>query len=277
MNRIPLISLTTDFGLSDEYVGVMKGVILSRAPLLPIVDLCHQIEPQNIIRASFLLAENFRYFPDNTLHVAVVDPGVGTDRKILLVQACGHFFLAADNGLLSFLPLQDAAITIREVTNRELFLSPLSNTFHGRDIFAPVAGALGAGAPPAEVGPQITAGEVQRIALPSPQRAQDGTALTGIVLGADHFGNLLTNIHHRDLATFTDDPATIRVWLGNASVVGLTTSYGQRPIGSLLALIGSRGYLEIALAGGSAWQHLAVKAGQSVKIEKRLYKREIRI
>ncbi len=267
-NTIPLISLTTDFGLTDEYVGVMKAVMLRHAPLPPIVDLCHHIEPQNLVQAAFLLRESFRYFPDNTLHVVVVDPGVGTDRKILLVEASGHFFLAPDNGVLSFLSLEDTSATIRQVTNRNLFLTPLSNTFHGRDIFAPVAGALGAGASPGAVGPEITAAEVQRLALPTPHHAPDGTALTGIIIGADHFGNLLTNIHHRDLACLPGDPANLQVRIGDASPIGLAISYGQLPAGSLLALIGSRGYLEIALSGGSAGRHLGAAAGQPVKVEK---------
>ncbi|MEJ2689970.1 MAG: SAM-dependent chlorinase/fluorinase, partial [Deltaproteobacteria bacterium] len=266
-NRISVISLTTDFGLSDEYVGVMKAVMLRHAPLPPIVDLCHHIGPQNILQAAFLLSDSFRYFPDSTLHVVVVDPGVGTDRKILLVKACGHFFLAPDNGVLSFLPLQDISTAIRQVTNRDLFLCPLSNTFHGRDIFAPVAGALGAGMSPAAVGPQITGDTVRRIALPAPELAAAGKSLTGVVIGVDHFGNLRTNIHHRDLASLASEPDNIQVRIGGASIVGLSASYGDHRPGSLVALIGSRGYLEIALSNGNAGRHLGVNAGQSVTVE----------
>lgn len=266
ITRIPLISLTTDFGLADEYVGVMKGVILRRAPLLPIVDLCHHIEPQNVVQATFLLAENFRYFPDNSLHVVVVDPGVGTDRKILLAHACNHFFLAPDNGILSFLPRQDGSATIRQVTNRELFLNPLSNTFHGRDIFAPVAGALGSGIPTTAVGPPIAADEIRHVALPAPQHTPDG--LSGIVIGADHFGNLLTNVHQSDLAALQSASGDLRVRIGGALIDGLSTSYGEGRAGCLVALVGSRGYLEIALAGGNAGRHLRVGAGQAVQVEK---------
>lgn len=276
-NNIPLISLTTDFGLTDEYVGVMKGVILRCAPLLPIVDLCHHIEPQNLVQAAFLLAASFRYFPGNTLHVVVVDPGVGTERKILLVRGCGHFFLAPDNGVLSFLPLQDDSTAILQVTNRELFLPSVSNTFHGRDIFAPVAGALAAGKPPASVGPRITADEVQRIALPVPHLAPDGASLTGMVIGADHFGNLLTNIHHQDLASLKSDAGNLQVEIGGVCIAGLSSSYGASPAGTLLALIGSRDYLEIALTGGHAGRHLTAAFGQSVLVKKILYKNEIRI
>ena len=266
--KIPLLSLTTDFGLTDEYVGVMKGVILRGAPQLRIVDLCHHIEPQNVLQAALLLSENFHYFPDNTLHVVVVDPGVGTQRKIILAKACNHLFLAPDNGVLSFILARDDNATIRQVVNRSLFLSPLSNTFHGRDIFAPVAGALGSGLTAAKIGPEIAVDEIRRISWPAPNLAPDGVTLAGTIIGSDHFGNLLTNIHQRDIQGLQAGATALSVHIGGCRIDGLASSYGQQPAGAMVALIGSRGYLEIALSGGNARQHLAAANGQSVAVSK---------
>ena len=266
--NIPLISLTTDFGLTDEYVGVMKGVILRSAPLLTIVDLCHHIEAGNVLQAAFLLSENFHYFPDNSLHVVVVDPGVGTNRKILLARSCRQFFLAPDNGVLSFIVGLDNETCIRQVTNRDLFLTPLSTTFHGRDIFAPVAGALGAGLSAGDVGPATAVDTMQRLTKPSPTLGEDNITLTGMVIGADHFGNLLTNIHQRDLWALPGDPLKLSVHIAGSHIEGLSESYGQRPGGSLVALIGSRGYLEIARSGGNARQYLKVGSGQTLTVRK---------
>jgi S-adenosylmethionine hydrolase len=254
---ISFVTLTTDFGLGDEYVGVMKGVILRFAPAARIIDLSHQIEPQNILQAASLLQAGYPYFPLNTLHVVVVDPGVGTNRRILWAKGEHHSFLAPDNGVLSKVIGDDSEAVIRSVTNRDLFLSPLSGTFHGRDIFAPVAGHLAAGLSPSLLGPEIAPGQIIRVDFPEPLLSEDQQGLSGAVTGSDRFGNLLTNIHINDLAGLDADPAKLCVSLGDNPIGPLQKSYGDKPKGTLLALIGSRGYLEIACSMANARQMLA--------------------
>jgi len=187
------IALLTDFGHGDPYLGIMRGVILSINPQAQVVDLCHEVLPQNVFQAAFLLRAAYPYFPTGTIFVAVVDPGVGSARRILCLDTQCHLFLAPDNGLLSLIA---APGRWRHVTSRRYFLNPVSHTFHGRDIFAPVAAHLSLGLDPGELGP-VVADPVQ---LPAHIPQRFGDELRARVVHIDHFGNLITNVTAADLA-----------------------------------------------------------------------------
>jgi len=271
----PPIVLTTDFGLADPYAGVMKGVVLSINPAVRLIDLTHLIQPQNIRQGSFVLAASHRFFPPNSIHVAVVDPGVGTDRMAILVVTPDASFLAPDNGLLSGVlnDYLDAAppnaerisfppnVTAYHLTNSDYWLHPVSNTFHGRDIFAPVAAHLSMGVRPDELGQPL-----QDLAwLPSPAPSQEADSLIGEVVYADHYGNLVTNIPARGLG----DGADITVVIKGRKIFGLSRTFqstGHDNEDGLLALDGSLGYLEIAVQDGSAALLLHAEAGEKVQV-----------
>lgn len=263
-----IITLTTDFGLSDEYVGVMKGVILAHTPDARIVDLTHNIPPQDIRFAAYIIASAHNYFPANTLHVIVVDPGVGSNRRIVLLQAKSQLFLAPDNGVLSLLLSEKRFQAAFEVTCDHLFLSPVSDTFHGRDIFAPVAAHLAAGMPPEEVGSPLACKNLTRLPLPKVHIDSTSKSLSGAVIGIDHFGNLITNIHQEDYRKL---PAVLRdkkisVEIRDTTIPGIHTSYALVLPGELLAIFGSRGYLEIACNQGNAAQHLNAVLNDTVTL-----------
>ncbi len=255
-----IITLITDFGYVDAYVASMKGVILGIAPDANIVDITHDIEPQSILQASIVLATCTDYFPPGTIHVAVVDPGVGTDRALLAVKARGQVFLAPDNGLLGFMLDKCDECEIRKMENRELFLPRISATFHGRDILAPVAAHLAAGVPFEEVG-GIT-DQYRKNAFPYP--TIKGGVLRGQIVYRDHFGNLMTNITADDLKEF--DPDKVEICTGYSRIKGLSKAYSDVEKGELLCLFGSAGYLEIALREGSAADKLRFPIGTLVEV-----------
>ncbi len=268
----PVITLLSDFGLSDSYVGAMKGVIYSICPGASIVDITHEVPPQDLLQGAFLLSAAWRFFPSGTVHVAVVDPGVGTERKPLLVRARDHFFLAPDNGLLSLvLPAEDAEIAPFQpyqaaispgveafaLTNSAYWLHPVSNTFHGRDIFVPAAANLLLGAAPGDMGERVE--KMVRLAVPKPQW-QDGS-LNGYVLHLDRFGNIVTNIVMQDIA---DMSGGIEIEVGNRKISRFSATYGQT--NELTALIGGQGYLEVALPNGNAALELGVRVQDRVAV-----------
>ncbi|AQV01689.2 hypothetical protein B2D07_13570 [Desulfococcus multivorans] len=260
--------MLTDFGLSDEYVGVMKGVILTLHPTATIIDISHDIPPQDVSAAARMIRAAFRYFPEKTVHVCVIDPGVGTDRHILAANAGGHRFIAPDNGIL-FPLLQEAAVeTLVRVDNSDFFLPKVSHTFHGRDIFAPVAAHLLRGVSTEALGPPISLQQMVPIELSAPRRFPDGT-LVGTVIGADRFGNLLTDIHHLDLDRLAPSGAPFEIQIRDIRLPGLSHAYGAPDAKRCLALIGSRGYLEIAVSGGNAHQCLDVGIGDAIHIRRR--------
>jgi len=261
-----IITLTTDFGLQDEYVGVLKGVIVSLAPQARLIDLCHAIRPQDIRQAAFILQAAAPYFPKETIHLAIVDPGVGANRQLLAVRAMGQVFLGPDNGILTpFLhgPLFEEAIVI---DCPERYLAPLSATFHGRDILAPVAAALANGAGLSSLGPQAFKENLTKLASPTLQIDRIHGNIAGSVIHIDHFGNLTTNIHQRDLAGLAADPAAIRIFHKKQQVTGLVSAYAMAQDGQVLALVGSRGYLELAVAGGNAARMLGAEVGDPVRV-----------
>lgn len=257
-----VISLLTDFGTADAYVGIMKGVILGINPHARIVDLCHEVSPQDVVSASYLLDSAHRFFPRGTLHVAVVDPGVGSDRRILALRSADHVFLAPDNGLLGFAIGQ--ADEIVEVTNAELFRHPVSDTFHGRDIFAPVAARLSLGMALAELGPP--AQEPMILDLPSPMFGE--CAVSGQVVYVDRFGNLVTNITRADCekALGEDYASRATVAVADQEITGICRSYSETQPGSLLALFGSTDRLEISVSMGSAKELLKSGKGCPVTV-----------
>ncbi len=203
----PLLTLTTDFGLRDHYVGTMKGVILSRCPEAHIVDISHGVPPFSLWTGAYTIDQAAPYFPAGTIHVVVVDPGVGTTRRAILAEAIGQQFIAPDNGVLSMILARDPGAVVREITNQELFLPAVSATFHGRDIFAPVAASVACGrARPEEVGPILTA--VERLPNVEPVQQANGDWV-GTVLSVDHFGNVITNFR----ASRFSDP---RLWVAHS-------------------------------------------------------------
>ena len=226
-----MVALLTDYGLQDAYVGTMKGAILSTNPSARIIDLTHDVPPQDVGEGSRVLAAALPYFPDGTVFVAVVDPGVGTDRAIVGVETDRHILLAPDNGLLGFLPRKRRIVRI---SDSKYFLKPVSNTFHGRDIFAPVAGRLAKGVDLARFGPAV-----KKVAtLPEDAR--------GRVVAIDRFGNAITNIPGDRV------PRGARIKVGRTVVKSLSRTYGDVRKGAILALVGSSGYVEISVNQGSA-------------------------
>ena len=269
MNAI--ITLTTDFGLADAYVAAMKGVILTINAAAKIVDICHNISPQNVSQAAFVLNTAFQFFPEHTIHVVVVDPGVGTERRAILLRTPRFDFVAPDNGALSYViepflkepPRRDRGqvklppeLKAVSITRPEFWHSPASATFHGRDIFAPVAARLSLGASPEKFGEDIDA----ITALPGhhPYRKSADT-LVGRIVHIDHFGNLITSFKLEDLP---EEPFIVEASSRLISEMSRTYAEGE----GLLALIGSSGYLEIAVKGGNARDFLKAVVGDEVKI-----------
>jgi S-adenosylmethionine hydrolase len=253
----------------------MKGVILSINPDVRLIDICHTIKSQNIPQAAFVVSTAYSFFPQKTIHVVVVDPGVGTDRRAIIIRTHSADFIAPDNGVLSYViqqfstkPMEDIAsvqqielepeLQVVELTEQRFWRSPVSPTFHGRDIFAPVAALLSLGFPPIDFGEAITS--VTMLPLPRPHRTLD-SSLMGHILHIDNFGNLITNIKCDDLPQTTSAMTTM---IGNHSISGLSHTYAEGR--GLLTLIGSSGYLEVSLKGGNASTFLNAKIGDEVRI-----------
>ena len=277
------IVLTTDFGLIDSYVGVMKGVVLGINPGATIIDLTHQIQPQNILQASFTLANSYRFFPKGAIHAVVVDPGVGTSRRAVLLLTPHGRFLAPDNGVLSGvsgdyleaaslapgnIPVP-AGLAAYSLTNPRYWLEPVSQTFHGRDVFAPVAAHLSLGVAPKELGEPI--GDIAW--LPAPQPVRHGNTIDGEIIIVDHFGNLVSNI----TADMVSGLKTLKVTIKGRQVSGLSRTFHDAapqgassgsPSGSnnLVAILGSNGFLEVAYPDGSAAALLGVGVGEPVRV-----------
>ncbi len=254
------ISLLTDFGTQDAFVGIMKGVILSLNPAVSLVDLSHAVPPQDIVAGALILRSGAPFFPQGTIHVAVVDPGVGGARRALLIETHTAFFIGPDNGLLSLAAPADAVVRIVHLTNTEYFLSSPSHTFHGRDIFAPVAAHLSLGRALEQFGPSVPT--MERLALPEVEHRETG--LTGSVIYIDHFGNLITNISEADLRPFSKE--SLLVSIDTVRIHGVVTSYAAVEIGAPAALINSWGMLEIAVRNGSAAQRFRALCGQPVHL-----------
>ena len=261
-----VITLTTDFGDTDEYVGVLKGVILGINPQAQIVDITHQIGPQDLIQAAVVVQSAYPYFPSGTIHVVVIDPGVGGDRSILAMEIGGHTFLAPNNGVMSRVMETAQTEIIIQVENREFFLQPVSRTFHGRDIFAPVAAHLSTGLGIAKLGPRLNAHQIETLKIPHPE-AFDGGELTGIIVSIDRFGNLITYIDFKYLNSFCKrGTEKLEFKIGGYRIKGLSKNYASAGTSVPVALVGSRGDLEIAVNCGSAEAFFKVKKGDPIVI-----------
>ncbi len=254
-----LITLTTDFGTGDWFVGAMKGVMISVSGRNRIVDITHDIPPGDILAGAFALAQSYKYYPPQTIHVAVVDPGVGSDRPAIAVETANFTFVGPDNGVLSLALANEDVKAIHQIENEDLFCHPVSQTFHGRDIFAPVAAHLGREASAADVGPALT----DLIKLPFPSIQIQGDLQIGQVIHIDRFGNAITNIPADAIKESTSHQQVI---LYNGATCNLRQFYSEVANGEALALIGSSGYLEIAVNGGNASDKLDLKVGSAVSL-----------
>ncbi|HZI23097.1 MAG TPA: SAM-dependent chlorinase/fluorinase [Gemmatimonadales bacterium] len=243
-----LITLLTDFGSADSYVGEVKGVLLSQVHGVVLADITHQVPPGDVRAAQYVLSRVWRRFPQGTVHLAVVDPGVGTERRALAAQTAGHFFVAPDNGLLSFLPAGAPFVSLPVPPGA-------APTFHARDVFAPAAGQLALGASLSHVGHTVS--DVSRSPLPAPRH--DGAAVVGEVIYVDRFGTLISNI-----AGEAVEPG-VRIKVGGVEIGTLSRTFGDVERGVLLAFVGSGGTVEIAVRDGSAARLLGVGVGAEVR------------
>ncbi len=262
-----VITLLTDFGTHDSYAGIMKGVILSTSPSSTIVDITHHIDPQDITQAAFILQSAFRYFPGGTVHTIIVDPGVGSGRTIIAAQINEHLFLAPDNGVLSLVMDEERVEAIIRVNNSEYFLKPVSRTFHGRDIFAPIAGHLANGIALERLGPLVEKKTICRLEIDQPSISDTGE-LSGTIIRIDHFGNLITNIDYHLLKEIikAGSPKTLDFRIGKKNVKGLSQTYNDKLPATPLALIGSTGHLEISVNCGNASQYFNAKKGDLITV-----------
>jgi S-adenosylmethionine hydrolase len=255
-----VITLLTDFGQKDGFIGTMKGVILSIHPEAKIVDISHEIEPQNLDAGAFVISKCYKYFPAGTVHVVVIDPGVGSKRRIICVSASDHLFLAPDNGVLKYILDECLEKEVIEVTNRKYFLPEISLTFHGRDIFAPVAAYLAKGLDYKKLGALITDYDKGRL----PVLEETPRGMKGEIIYVDRFGNLISNISLDKLKKYRNKSP--RILLKEWTIDGLSESYTQGSPKEPIALIGSSGLLEIAVNLGSAKKLLNISEGEAVMI-----------
>ncbi len=255
-----LITLTTDFGTSDHFAGVMKGVISGMAPSAQIVDITHEVQAFEVPDGAFTIAQAYRYFPKKTIHVVVVDPGVGSTRRPILAEMAGQLFVAPDNGVLSMIFTREQA-KVRHITNERYFLKPVSRTFHGRDVFAPVAAHLAKGVLPAKFGKPID--DHLRLSFEKPTRTGKRN-WTGVILKVDRFGNLITNLHIDDFPDVRTRAFGLNV--GLQIVTRLALTFTECDAGELFVLEGSSGYLEVATNQGSAAKSLGCGAGSPVEL-----------
>ncbi|MBU2609212.1 MAG: SAM-dependent chlorinase/fluorinase [Chloroflexi bacterium] len=275
---VAVITLTTDFGMTDAYVAAMKGVILGINPEAKLVDICHSIRPQDIRHAAFILGTAHTFFPAGTIHMVVVDPGVGTDRRAIIISTPSAQFVAPDNGVLSHVITQSSAkggenyadrtqielppgLEAVAITESKYWRSPVSPTFHGRDIFSPVAARLSLGCPASDFGEPVTS--VVMLPPLHPQLTANNI-LVGHILHIDNFGNLITNIRNDDLS---QEMTSITIEIGRQLISGMGQTYADRE--GLSALIGSFGYLEIAVKDGNAASLLNAEIGDEVKVRLR--------
>jgi S-adenosylmethionine hydrolase len=252
--------LTTDFGLSDHYVGAMKGVILSICPQAQIVDISHEVAPFETAEGAFTVSQAYPCFPRRTTHVVVVDPGVGSARRPILMEAGGQYFVAPDNGVLSLIGAQEKH-KVRLISNELYFRKPVSRTFHGRDIFAPVAAHLAAGVPPSRLGKVIH--DYLRPEFQKPQPSGKHSWI-GRILKIDRFGNLITNFHEREFRGL--ERKSFSLAIGMTEIVRMAGTYAEAKPGELFVIAGSSGYLEVAVNQGSAAKQVGCQTGSLAEL-----------
>jgi len=264
LSKRPIVTLTTDFGLNDHFVGTMKGVILNIASEAEIVDLNHAVQPFDVLDGALTVAQSYSYFPTGTIHVVVVDPGVGTARRPILLSTEKYYFVAPDNGVLSLVYNREERIRVRHITSEHYFMQPISNTFHARDVFAPCAGWLAKGVEGAKFGEEIS--DYVRFNAPKP-KAVDGRTMRGVVLKVDRFGNLITNFTPQDVpALFQVTPPSFRIQVGKHEVSEIHANYAGGAPNEVFGILGSMGYLEIAANRAAAAQIIGVGKGTEVNV-----------
>jgi S-adenosylmethionine hydrolase len=259
-----IITLTTDFGARDAYVASMKGVLLSLCPSAALVDITHEIPPQDIRAGAYVLSQACRWFPQGTIHVAVVDPGVGGARRAIAIRTERSTFVGPDNGLLSRACARERVLEAVQITDRRYALPEVSRTFHGRDIFAPAAGHLAQGLPLSALGPPAP----DWAQLPDLRPAVSGDVMTGGVVHIDRFGNAITNVTEPDFRAFVG-PGPFEIAVHSLVLTALSDSYDAVPRGAPLAIFGSGGELEISVNGGSASATFGIKRGDTLRIVKK--------
>lgn len=259
---MPVITLLTDFGQESFFPAAMKGIMLGICPQVTIVDVTHHVPEHDVVAGGYALYATYRHFPQGTVHVGVVDPGVGGERRIVALEIQGHILLTPDNGLLSFVLKSTAPDRIFQVENRELMNRKISPTFHGRDVFAPVAAHLARGVPLEEVGRQIS--EVRRLDISSAKRTADG--LEGEIISVDRFGNIVTNIRSEMLPELPEQRAKVQIRISGQTVRGICRTYADVALGQLVSYVGSNDLLEIGRNRGSARDVLGAGIGHKVRV-----------
>jgi S-adenosyl-L-methionine hydrolase (adenosine-forming) len=258
-----IITLTTDYGTNDHLVGTLKGVILKINPEVTIVDITHNVTPYDLLDGALAIGSAFEYFPPRTIHVVVVDPGVGTDRRPILATADNQYFVAPDNGVLSLVYERDPNTVVRHATAEHYYHQPVSKTFHGRDVFAPVAAWLSKGWQTSAMGEEIT--DFKRFSLPKP-KAADGL-VKGVVMRVDSFGNLVTNFRQEDLPEAAKNGGKVNFQIGNHSVSRLVETFANGNAGEAIAYLGSSGYVEVGVNKGNAAKTLGQGRGAAVTLQ----------
>lgn len=259
----PIITLTTDYGTGDHLVGAMKGVILSINAEVNIVDIMHRVIAHDVLDGAFTVSQFYNYFPPKTIHLVVVDPGVGTERRPILVASDQHYFVAPDNGVLSAVYDQSESLNVWHITSEHYFRQPVSNTFHGRDIFAPVAAWLSKNWQTASFGEVIE--DFVRFSIPKPK--VNGNSIKCVVLRQDHFGNLITNLKGQETSALVAPGAKFKIRAGNAEITKLLPTFATASAGEPFAIIGSGGYLELCVDKGSAARTLGVARGAEITVD----------
>ena len=260
----PMVTLTTDFGTASPYVAAMKGVILGINPSARILDLSHQIPPQNLAATAFFVAGALPHFPRDVLHLIVVDPGVGTARRPILLSTGRHYFVAPDNGVLSLIYSHAKRIQVRHIDAEHYYRQPVSSTFHARDVFAPVVAYLAKGVEPAKFGEEIT--DFVRFNAPKPKPV-DAQTLRGVVLRVDRFGNIVTNFTPQDVpALFQANPPAFKIRVGKHEITEIHANYAEGAPNQVFGILGSMGYLEISANRAAAAQIIGAGKGSEVSI-----------
>jgi len=258
-----MITLTTDFGLTEPYVGAMKGVIHTINPTAKVVDITNAVQSFDVLDGALAISQAYNYFPKDTVHLVVVDPGVGSSRRPIVASIGQYFFVAPDNGVLSLVFEKEERVTVRHITSEHYFRTPISNTFHGRDIFAPIAAYLSKGVDSSKFGEEIT--DYVRFLAPKPKETAPNT-WKGIVLKTDKFGNLITNVTTKDLPQLFTSANGFKIMVGKAEVTKLRTNYAEGAQGELFAIVGSTGFLEISANKGAASRLAGADKGSEVSI-----------
>jgi S-adenosylmethionine hydrolase len=260
----PVITLTTDFGTNDHFVGTMKGVILDIVPEAQIVDICHAVQAFDVLDGALTISQAYSYFPTRTIHLVVVDPGVGTARRPIIASSDKYHFVAPDNGVLSLIYAREERMHVRHITSEHYYLQPVSNTFHARDIFAPVAAYLAKEVDTLKFGDEVQ--EYVRFSAPKP-KAVEANSMRGVVLKVDRFGNLITNFTPQDVPVlFGAEAKGFKIVLGKHEITEMHSAYSEGAPGEVFGILGSMGFLEIAANRGAAVQLTGSGKGTDVTI-----------